>query len=280
VNCLHCGATTTNGLALCALCQGKATVDFERIALYFTNLARWSRPARPNGSLGSRSQWLMRRGESDSNRVGRALDEAGTKLVGWAQQLHEERGAETPADADDEATTIRLVCEHLTAHLTSIGTCDWAGDLARGVAELEEELRTLAEYAVPGWYAGECKRCECPTYVMPGFTWVTCGGCGITTYARDHLEQVLTEARGWVARPMRLAEATVALVDTEQSIARLHKRISKWGERGLIDSLRLLDGDGDPVGPKRFRLGDVLDRLSAEGATRLNDEGPSERIGA
>lgn len=271
MNCYHCGATTSNGLALCDLCRGKATVDLERVVIYFANLARWSRPARPNGSLGSRSQWLMRRGESDSNRVGRALDEAGTLLVGWARQLHEERGAETPADADDESATIRLVCEHLTAHLTSIGTCDWAGDFARGTAKLEEELRELAEHVAPGWYAGECRRCKHPTYVMPGFTWVTCGGCGTTTYARDHLDQVLTEARGWVARPKPMAEAVVALIDTEQSVTRVHDRIRKWDSLGWLGAERRVDRDGDPIGPKRYRFGDVLDLVlgGASSASRI-----------
>ena len=280
ITCLHCGAETSNGLALCGLCQRKAATDLELIPVYFRNLARWSRPARPNGSLGSRSQWLMRRGESDGNRVGRSLEEAGSDVVGWARQLADERGAETPVDADDEPTTIRLVCEHLAAHLTSIGTCDWAGDFATATASIEDELRRLGEQVTPGWYAGECRRCETATYVMPGLTWLTCAGCGATTYARDHLEQVLTEARGWVARPMRLAEAVVALIDTEFSIPRLHKRISKWGERGQIEALRLLDGEGDPVGPKRFRLGEVLDRMTAEGATRMDEDGSTEKVGA
>ena len=56
---------------------------------------------------------------------------------------------------------------------------------------------------------------------------------------------------------------------------RLHKRISKWGERTegkCIVPIRRLDADGDPIGPKRFRFGDVLDLLMSEGATRLDDE--------
>lgn len=271
IQCLHCGAETSNGLALCDLCRRKAATDLELIPVYFRNLARWSRPARPNGSLGSRSQWMMRRGESDGNRVGRSLDEVGTDLVGWARQLHEERGAETPVDADDEPTTIRLVCEHLAAHLTSIGTCDWAGDFATATASIEDELRRLGEQVTPGWYAGECRRCTHPTYVMPGLTWLTCGGCGATTYARDHLEQVLTEARGWVARPKPMAEAVVALIDSEQSVQRVHDRIRKWDSLGWLDSMRAVDLDGDPVGPKRYRFGDVLDRL-------LGDNVPARRV--
>ena len=99
---------------------------------------------------------------------------------------------------------------------------------------------------------------------IPGITWVTCGGCGATTYARDHLEVVLDEARDWVARPKALAEAVVALVDTEQSVPRMLERIKKWSQREpLLPTFRALDAEGDEVGPKRHRLGDVLDRIAA-----------------
>lgn len=85
---------------------------------------------------------------------------------------------------------------------------------------------------------------------------------------------------------MRLAEAIVALIDTEQSVPRLHKRISKWGETRTrkvkrdgetikitvpprLTSHRKRDTDGDLVGPKRYRLGDVLDLIHAQGETRV-----------
>lgn len=160
----------------------------------------------------------------------------------------------------------------------TVATLEWCGEFVRDLGQHEAVLRGLTETAVPGWYAGACRRkiamdatCGAPTYVVPGLTWVACGSCGATTYARDHLDTILDEARTWVARPMRLAEAVVALVDTELSAPRLHKRISKWGERQQITAVRKLDGDGDPVGPKRYRFGEVLDRLKAEGATRLDD---------
>jgi hypothetical protein len=63
---------------------------------------------------------------------------------------------------------------------------------------------------------------------------------------------------------LQIAEALVALLDAEQSAPRLHKRISKWGERDKIEVIRQVDDDGDPVGPKRFRLGDVIDALAGE----------------
>lgn len=277
MSCYHCGAETSNGLALCELCRRKAEADLQYLPIYFRNLARWGRPARPNGSLGSRSQWLMRKGEdSDANRIGRALDEAGNDLVGWARMLADDRVLELPDPGETESDQVAALCAWLADHLTSIATLDWCGEFVSaayvktldrgGVGFHEYRLRGLTEASVPGWYAGACRRCKVGTYVVPGLTWVTCAGCGATTYARDHLDTILTEARGWVARPMRLAEAAVALLDSELSVPRLHKRISKWGERGRIDVVR----DSD-YAPKRFRFGDVLDALVTEGQTRLDD---------
>lgn len=274
ITCLGCGATTSNGLALCGACQTKAGYCLEFIPVYFRNLSRWSRPARPNGSLGSRGEWLIRRGESEGNRVGSALDRAGNMLTTWARCLGEARpvGVVPPLDLT-EAETVTWLCEIFDKHLTSIATTDWCGELVRDLAKHEAELRALTQDAMPGWYAGACKQCEVATYVVPGMAMVSCTGCGVWTYARDHLEQVLTEARGWVATPVRLAEALVALLDTEQSILRLRNRIAQWSKREQVAALRMLDEDGDPVGPKRYRLGEVMDRLQAEGETRLDDTG-------
>lgn len=280
--CLHCGATTSNGLALCELCQMKAAKVLEFLPVYFRNLARW-RPGRagsrpvpgsrlPKGVLGSISD----------DRVSDALDRAGSALTTWARKLTDDRGVEPP-QADDEADQIAALCRWFAGHLVTISTLDWCGDFicdARhdkgaecdGLSHHERRLCGLTMDVAPGWYAGECHLCEAPTYVIPGLTWVTCRMCGVTTYARDHVDTILAEARGWVAPPMRIAEALVALIDTEQSVPRLHKRISKWGERRQIAALRRVDTDGDEVGPKRFRLGEVLDALRAEGQTRLSDD--------
>lgn len=288
--CLHCGATTDNGLALCDLSQRKAETAMEFLPVYFRNLARWRPPARPNGSLGGSGSWLIKRGDREGNQIGRALELAANDLATWARALADDRGATVPADAETEAETVEILCAWLTDHLTSIGTLEWAGQFVNDVDRHERVLRSLTESAIPGWYAGACKRrigmatpehdglCGSPTYVVPGLTWVTCGTCGSTTYARDHLDTVVDEARGWVARPMRLAEAAVALLDTELSVGRLHKRISKWGEREQIEAVdrlgygRELGYAGEQYAPKRFRFGDVLARLLVEGATRTDDD--------
>lgn len=269
MKCYHCEATTTNGLALCELCQMKAAKCLEVLPIYFANLARW----RP-GSAGSRpvpgSREPANVGRCADDRVSRALDEIGNDLTAWAQCLADDRlDGRVPA-SNDETASVRVACWFLTSNLASVSTLEWCGEMVRKLGEHEEYLGRLTLQVAPGWYAGACARCGVSTHVVPGLTWVTCGGCGATTYARDHLDTILDEARVWVARPMRLAEAVVALVDTELSVPRLHKRISKWGERGRIESRRRRDADGDEIGPKMFQLGDVLDALFTEGATRLD----------
>ena len=263
MNCLSCEAPTTNGLALCESCRAAASVYLEFLPVYFRNLARW----RP-GRAGTRSVPGSRepRGPvtAADDRVSRALNEAGAAITTWARCLADDRGVELP-ERDDESATIAALCRLLNEHLTSIATLEWAGEFIADTGRHEGTLRALTEKVAPGWYAGGCKHCGYATHVVPGLTWVTCSHCGATTYARDHLDTILDEARGWVARPMRIAEALVALVDTEQSVPRLHKRISKWGERERIGVIR----DHD-YAPKRYRLGDVLDMLLAEGETRVD----------
>ncbi|WP_292605947.1 hypothetical protein [Nocardioides sp. REDSEA-S30_B4] len=201
-----------------------------------------------------------------------ALDEVGNDLTTWARALADDRMTDDLPASNDELGAIKVACWFLGSNLTSVATLDWAGLLIVALADHEERLRTLTEQVAPGWYAGECQRdgCAAPTYVVPGLTWVTCRECGATTYAHDHLDIVLGEARGWIAPPMRLAEAVVALTETETSIVRLYERIKKWGQREHIETIRRLDRDGDPCGPKKHRLSEVLDLLNREGATRLD----------
>ncbi len=283
IRCLHCHAETSNGLALCDLCRQAVLTYLEFAAVYFRNLARW----RP-GHAGSRPVPSSRepgitRSAAEADRISRALDECGAEMVAHVLHLADDRpGIEIPAP-DDEASQFLTLTDLLTAHLASMSTLDWIGDFVTSMRDMEYRLRRLTEDYVPGWYAGGCRqligfddegaavRCGASTYVVPGLTWVTCGACGTTTYARDHLDVLLDEARGWIAPPKRIAEALVALLDTEQSVARLHKRISKWGERDQIEPLRRLDDDGDEVGPKRYRLGEVLDLLLREGQTRTSE---------
>lgn len=283
MNCLHCHAETTNGLALCELCRRRAGDCLEYLPVYFRNLARWRRSGRPNGSLGTTNQWLIRRGESETNHVSRALERASNDITTWARALADDRGVELP-DADTEAETITALCELLTGSLSSVATLEWAGQFVRDMDRQEHVLRRLTETYIPGWYAGECRHCQTPTFVMPGLTWVTCSGCGATTFARDRLDTIINEARDWVARPKPLAEAIVALVDTEPSVMRLYTRIRQWVFVGDLDPIMRTARDyvwNDeakiwvvaevPTGFARYRFGDVLD-LALRRDTLIADE--------
>lgn len=286
LTCDHCGAETSNGLALCDLCRRADSINLEFLPVYFGNLSRW-RPGRGGSRTVPGSREPRHTVTEASDRVSRALDEAGAMLTQYAVRLAADRCIESPIDQDDEAATMAVVCRWLNEHLTSISLLPWCGDFTTDLAEAERQLRRLTMTVVPGWYAGACQQCGCATYVVPGLTWVTCRhlvpvvgedgkrrmvdiGCGTTTYARDHLETLLAEARGWVAGPKHLAEAIVALIDTEQSVPQLHDRIRKWASLGWLDAVRRIDREGDPVGPKRYRMGEVLDLVlgHAEAPTR------------
>lgn len=270
MTCLHCQATTTNGLALCELCTMFASRCLELLPVYFVNLARW-RPGRAGARPVPGSREPSSGATAATDRVSVALDEVGNDLTTWARMLADDRMEGDLPASNDETASVRVACWFLGSHLTSVATLEWAGLMVVALADHEERLRELTEQVAPGWYAGQCGLCSAATYVVPGLTWVTCRGCGSTTYARDHLDVVLTEARGWVAAPMRLAEAVVALTDTEASVTRLYERIKKWGQRDRIETVRGMDRDGDPTGPKRHRLGEVLDLLNSEGPTRSGE---------
>lgn len=293
MNCLSCGAAITNGLALCDLCQHYVKTTMPYMSIYFRNLSRW-KPGRAGSRPvpGSREPSGVTTARTD--RVWDALDDASNALTTWARALADDRPGRLAATIHriltfDEERCFRLLCTLFERRLVTVATLGWAGEFVSGVADQETTLRALTERVVPGWYAGSCRqvvgfdnegaalRCGALTYVVPGLTWVRCGGCGATTYARDHLETVLDEARGWVARPMALASAVVALVDTELSVPRLHDRIRQWSARDRIEVFRSMDAEGDETGPKRYRLGEVLDRIHSEGETRSIT---SERIGA
>jgi hypothetical protein len=177
------------------------------------------------------------------------------------------------------------LCLGLDHHLVSIATLEWAGAMMSDLGYHERRLGQLTDL-VPGWYAGSCRRkvtmeseCGAALYVMPGLTWVTCPSCGANTPARDHLEVILDEAADWTARPKALAEAMVALVDSEPSVSRLYTRIRQWAHQGDIKAIRHMTRDhvwsdeqqalivaDVETGHARYRFGDVLARVTGKDA--------------
>ncbi|MGZ4530744.1 MAG: hypothetical protein ACXVXP_00160 [Mycobacteriaceae bacterium] len=299
MSCYHCGASVDNGLALCDLCQRKARAIFDVLPIYFRNLARW-RPGRAGARPVPGSRVLYdgeTRGDQTGDRISDRLDEAANALTTWARQLADARpylgrlldrlALAKREERIDEAQMVAWLCKGFDRYLTSVATIDWCGEFLRDLDHHETVLRGLTETSVPGWYAGGCKRCDSGTYVVPGLTWVTCGGCGVTTYARDHLEMILDEARPWVAAPKAIAQAIVALLDTEASVPRLHERMKKWAQREKITAIYRTERsitfvvEGDEVVPRwaevaagrpRYQLGEVLDLLFREGATRRAED--------
>lgn len=283
IHCLHCGAETTNGLALCELCQRQVQLALVYLPIHFRNLARW-RPGRAGSRPVPGSVVLYdgtTRGVGTGDRISDRLDEAANMLTTWARAAGDARPhIETLVDRlararseerITEAESVAWLCKGFGRFLTSVATLDWAGEFVRDLAHHEAILNGLNDL-VPGWYAGACRHCQTPTSVIPGLTWVTCGGCGATTYARDHLDVVLDEARGWLARPKPLAEAIVALVDSEPSVQRLYTRLRQWAFTGDLMAVRRVTRDYEwndvtdrmevadvEVGHARYRMGDVLD---------------------
>lgn len=305
-SCDNCSAETSNGLQLCEICQRKAVTCLEFLPLYFRNLARWT-PGRTGSRQvpGSRvlysGETAPRSLDSTGDRISDRLNEALNALTAWVTTLGHENDPrpwtfaaavlkqDLPDDlVDRPAETFTLLVAALERNLTRLAAREHAGQLVRDLNHHEKRLRALTENYVPGWYAGKCTRrismqtaCGAPTYVVPGLTWVTCRTCGSTTYARDHLDTILDEARGWTARPKALAEAVVALVDTELSVPRLYDRIRQWAHVGDIQpihhtarehvyDLSLQDFVLQTVntGPARYRLGEVLDLVYAPRAVR------------
>lgn len=284
IRCLHCSAETNNGLALCELCQRFANDALAYLPIYFRNLARW-RPGRAGSRPVPGSRVLYdgtERSGGTGDRISDTLDETFNALTTWARALVDARGPRLGRLLDrlararseeriDEAEAVAWLCVGFRRFLTSVATLDWCGEFVRDLAEHEERLRKLTETALPGWYAGACQHCRVSTYVMPSLTWVTCGGCGTTTHVQAHIEIVLAEAREWVARPKALAEAVVALVDTEPSVPRMYDRIRRWAKDEALEPIRRTvrgyawDADArrfvvtdEQAGPARYRLGDVL----------------------
>ena len=271
IRCLHCHAETSNGLALCELCRRAAATYLEYLAVYFRNLARW-RPGRAGARPVPGSRVLYDgtiKGDGTGDRISDTLDATANMLTTRARELCDDRPHLKPlldrlvaarkAETITEAEAIAWLCKGFDRYLTSISTLDWCGDFVTDLGEHERRLRGLTEHYVPGWYAGACRTCGHPTHVVAGLSWVTCGSCGTTTYARDHLEVILEEARWWRAGRKEIAGAVVALVDSEMSVPKLVDRIRKWDSWGWIISTRLLDADGDETGPKRYQMGAVLD---------------------
>lgn len=267
MNCLHCTAETTNGLALCETCRHYLSVSLVNLAAYFTDVDR----IQPGRRIKVRSAYQSTPPppvEPGHDKISAALDQATAVVLGWVRCLQEDRGVAC------NATTVPTACGWLEAHTASIATLDWAGDCITEIRDSERELRRILDRADTGWYAGMCgneigrveiagttEAVTCERHLYGGESqWVVCPECGRTWDASERRTNLIAEARDHVAPVSVIARAVVGLLDEETSVQRLANRIDQWVKRERLTSLgvRVLE-DGKPH--RVYRIGDVFDLL-------------------
>lgn len=293
--CLHCTASTTNGLALCQRCQTTLTTALVNVAAYHTDVLR----IQPGQRVKVRSTFVSTPPpslEPGYDPISTAAAVVDISVDGWVRILLIDRPGAGPAPL---GTTKR--CAWLENHIPSIVTLEWAAELLRDMCRAERDLRGLLDKADTGWYAGKCGRdlvperahdgfacgcschhgedcdvpegcgdestipgvlCERGLYASPGNNWIRCPECGTTWDVEQRRESLLKEARDEIAPIRTIAKVLVGLMDTEVSEERLAKRLDKWVERDQLVSMgvRVIDNR-----PRRvYRVGDVWDTLTRE----------------
>lgn len=269
IRCLHCGAETSNGLALCELCQRTLTVSCVNVASYFADVDR----IRPGQRVKVRSAYRSSPPPSSEPRrdaIADALDHVATIVYGWCQNLEDDRGATgLPA-------TTELRCGWLEHHIPSISTLEWASECLREMLECERMLRRILDKADTGRYAGICGNeigrqqigdevfpvyCERHLYGTAGSSWVTCPDCGRVWDGEERRTQMRKDASEELAPVRTIARVVVELTD-EPSVEKLTRRIEQWVQRKQLSDygVRVLDGR-----PRRvYRIGDVLRLVAGE----------------
>lgn len=279
--CLHCTATTSNGLALCQRCQATLTESCINVASYFADV----QAIKPGQRVKVRSAYKSTPPPgalvTPRDRISEECDYVATIVYGWCRNLEDDR----PGLAPLPATTERR-CGWLEAYLPSILTLEWAAECLREMLDCEHRLRRILDRADTGWYAGICGNeigrewdgeevvgVECPRelFVGQGKNWVTCPECGRAWDAKERRLAMREEAKDRTAPVRVLARIAVGLTD-EASEERLIRRIEKWVEREVLTAAGTKVIDGKPR--KVYRIGDVLDLIKPEKSA------PTERIGA
>jgi hypothetical protein len=277
--CLRCGAQT-NGIVLCQGCQRTSQHALRNIASYHSEL--FSLPNLPTTERRAR-----RVADPTGNAAGQdkaapnAIEEAaaGTKvmLAGWVRQLVSDR----PQLRYPESESVTDLANLLSEQMRTIALLDWAGDLSRQLMKFEFDLRKLVAANKGRWYAGVCgatldpdadpedentEFCTRVLYADPGTSSVRCPACRMTWPVKERRRLLLEMARETETNVATIARAAIALLDNQPSQARVERRIQNWIDRGKLERRGHIDVDGKVR--KTYRLGDVLDLLLDERATR------------
>lgn len=270
IRCLHCGAETNNGLALCELCQDTLRHALVNAAAYFKDVDR----IRPGQRVKVRSSYQSTPPPAlDPGRdpIADALDYVATIVFGWCRNLEDDR----PGIGTLPATT-ESRCGWMESHVSTISTLEWAGECLNEMLACERSLRRILDKADTGKYAGICGNeigretideevvpvyCPRHLYSTSSTEWVTCPECGRCWNAEERRTKMRKDASDELAPVRTIAGIVVQLTD-EPSVERLTRRIEKWVDRKQLADygVRVIEGR-----PRRvYRIGDVLDLVTGE----------------
>ncbi|MFT4081173.1 MAG: hypothetical protein QM638_01175 [Nocardioides sp.] len=298
LTCLHCGASTTNGLVLCQRHLHALSEALTNLAAYYADTeslkpmrhsVRVRRaPASQVPSLGA--------GGDGWGRVDAAMYDAENTLTTWCRTLADDRGLTPPCiDLRDLPSSVRRLASWLESYATTVATLGWAAECLRDLRRTAHALRRVLDDADTGHFIGRCgaevgrqdgqdgQVLTCPRglYALEGESWKTCPECG---HSHDVAARraALKQATADELAPLRVvARAVVLLVPGEPSVERMIQRIKKWVQREQLDDYGLRhydDGSGpDPVARKHYRIGDVLALVERDtrriDASRCGSEG-------
>lgn len=271
-----------------------------------TRQTRYGSGTSSKGSIGKTMPLGMDLAFDIDGAATRAYDNTRAMVRKWGKTAMLEWPAteENPHPAD----TVRSVLAYLQRNLHRIVGTPWAPKMMTDVLSCERALLRIVDRPADGWYAGICGHtiepdrthdqgscgCACHTYagecdlpgggcspeigVIPGITCtrvlyaqpdkphVTCPNCGTRHNVEARRDQLLKEAEVRYVTVRMLARIVTTLGATDASEAKLEGRINVWVHRGKLRAggERVVDGRRRPV----YRVGDVLDLLAADSATR------------
>lgn len=270
MNCLHCTAETTNGLALCSRCLNTLSIAFTNTAAYFSDVEK-IKPGERIRSKGVPKSAPPPGFEPERvDRISHTLDYVTVITVGWARNLLDDRPG-----IGTMPSTVTGVLGWLESHRGSIATLEWAGEVLREMRQCERMLQRLLDRSDTGRFVGVCSAevgtdtetgevllCDRALYAPESVSWVTCPQCGVSWPVAER-RRVLAEATRDELAPVRIiARVIVGLMPGETSEEKLTRRIEQWVARDQLRDygVRVLDGK-----PRRvYRIGDVLEIVLGE----------------
>lgn len=277
MNCLHCGADTTNGLALCARCLNTLSIACTNVAAYFTDVEKIQPGERiptrgvpkstpPPGADGERI-----------DRISEALDHVTAIVAGWGRNLVDDR----PGSGSMPTTVVRVL-GWLESHRTTIATLEWGGECLRELRQCERMLQRLLDRSDTGRFIGICSSeigadtetdemllCDRALYAPESVSWVTCPQCGVSWPVAERRRLLADATRDELAPVRVIARVIVGLLPGQLSEERVTRRIEQWVRRGQLQDygVRVIDGK-----PRRvYRVGDVLEIV-------LGERKPGDRV--